>query len=98
MDLNKIAKELNEILEEKRKELQLTFTEEGHEYSMLDEKGVLRNNYPSVSTVEKLFYIEFDEKQKALDMCCGDVEEQKKLLEQWVLSGKYASDKGLTNC
>lgn len=94
IDLNIIAKEINKILETKRKEYKLTFKEEGHEYKMLDVNGKLRNNFPSVSSVLEEFFIPFDAEQKALDMCYGDVEQQRLLLESWSNAGKYAVNKG----
>ncbi len=36
MDLKKIAEEIREIISKKQKELQLTFEEESHKYTMLD--------------------------------------------------------------
>ena len=93
-DLKLISKEINNVLEKKRNELQLTFEEEGHIYTMLDSKGILRSDFKSVSTIEKMFYEEFDSEGKALSMCNGDVEKQKKLLAEWAFAGSYATNKG----
>jgi len=94
LDLKQAVKEINEILENKRKELQLTFEEEGHIYHMLDRNGILRSDFPSVSTVIKSFCTEFDAEGKSLQMTNGDLDAQKVLLEQWAYSGEYASQKG----
>ena len=53
MDLHKIAEEIRNTLEEKRKELELTFIEEDHIYYMKDINGKIRSNFPSVSKVLK---------------------------------------------
>lgn len=94
IDLNVIAKEIREILENKRKEYELTFKEEGHEYKMLDKNGILRNDFPSVSSVIDEFYTGFDAEEKSLQMSKGDVEAQKILLESWEKAGEYATNKG----
>ena len=61
---------------------------------MLDRNGVLRSDFPSVSTVIKSFCTEFDADGKSLQMSNGDLDAQKVLLEQWAYSGEYASQKG----
>ena len=61
---------------------------------MLDSKGKLRSDWESVSTVEKIFYDEFDAEQKALDMSNGDVLSQQFLLESWKRAADYATNKG----
>jgi hypothetical protein len=94
IDLDKTAREINEILEKKRQEYKLSFEEDGHIYTMLDINGKLRTDWLSVSSVEKAFYDEFDSEQKALEMSRGDTEKQKMLLESWKKSGLYATNKG----
>jgi hypothetical protein len=47
MDLSEIAKEVNGLLEDRRKQLDLTFIEEEHIYFMRDTEGVLRKTFPS---------------------------------------------------
>lgn len=94
IDLNIAVKEINDILEKKRKELKLTFKEEGHEYKMLDKNGKITNNFPSVSSVLEEFFTPFDAETKALEMCYGNVSEQKLLLENWRNLGVYATNKG----
>lgn len=94
MDLKKIAVEIREILEEKRKELELTFLEEDHLYFMKDTDGKYRNDFPSVSKVLKKFYEPFDAEGIAYKKAGGDLKEMHRLLEEWKDSGDYASNMG----
>jgi hypothetical protein len=61
---------------------------------MKDLNGVVRSNYPSVSTVIKQFYTEFPELNKSWQMCNGDLIEQDELLKQWRATADYANNKG----
>jgi hypothetical protein len=94
MDLKKIAEEIREILEEKRKELDLSFLEENHLYFMKDVDGKHRNDFPSVSKVLKKFYEPFDAEGIAYKKAGGDLKEMHRLLEEWKNSGDYASNMG----
>lgn len=94
MDLYKTVEDIREVLEEKRKQLELTFIEEDHMYFMKDTKGVIRNNFPSVSKVIKHFYTPFDAEGKALQMSDGDKVKQQILLEKWKASGEYSTNMG----
>jgi len=94
MDLKKIAEEIREILEEKRKELELSFLEENHLYFMKDVDGKYRNDFPSVSKVLKKFYEPFDAEGIAYKKAGGDLKEMHRLLEEWKNSGDYASNMG----
>jgi hypothetical protein len=94
MDLHKIAEEIRNTLEEKRKELELTFIEEDHIYYMKDTNGKIRSNFPSVSKVLKKFYIPFDADTKALQMSDGDEYEANILLEKWKKAGDYSTNLG----
>ena len=94
MDLKKIAVEIREILEEKRKELELSFLEEDHLYFMKDVDGKYRNDFPSVSKVLKKFYEPFDAEGIAYKKAGGDLKEMHRLLEEWKSSGDYASNMG----
>jgi len=47
MNLYEIRDEINEIIKKKQEELQLTFVEDTHTYTMLDKKGELRSDWPS---------------------------------------------------
>jgi hypothetical protein len=94
MDLHKIAEEIRNTLEEKRKELELTFIEEDHIYYMKDTNGKIRSNFPSVSKVLKKFYTPFDADTKALQMSDGDEYEANILLEKWKKAGDYSTNLG----
>jgi hypothetical protein len=94
MDLKKIAEEIREILEEKRKQLDLSFLEENHLYFMKDVDGKYRNDFPSVSKVLKKFYEPFDAEGIAYKKAGGDLKEMHRLLEEWKNSGDYASNMG----
>jgi hypothetical protein len=94
MDLSKIALEIRDLLEKRRKELELSFVEEEHIYYMKDTDGVLKKNFPSVSKVIKKFYKYFDAEAKALQMSNGDVEGQQKLLSEWKGAGDYSTNMG----
>ena len=94
MDLHKIAEEIRNTLEEKRKELELTFIEEDHIYYMKDINGKIRSNFPSVSKVLKKFYVPFDADTKALQMSNGDEYEADILLEKWKKAGDYSTNLG----
>lgn len=94
MDLEKIAKEIRDILNEKRNELQLEFFEENHIYKMLDIEGNLRTDFPSVSTVYKKFYTPFDTVGQSLKTAKGDVNKQQQLLKEWEESGLFSTNLG----
>jgi len=94
MDLYKVAEEIREILNNKRKELQLTFEEEVHKYTMLSLSGELRSDYPSVSKVMKLFYDEFPTEKKAYEMSGGNPEETERLLAEWAEKGTRSTNMG----
>lgn len=94
MNLEEVAKEIREILEDKREKMGLTFTEEDHVYFMKDKNGEVQNNFPSVSKVLKHFYEPFDSEGIAYKKAMGDVEEMKKLLKEWSAAGDYATNMG----
>lgn len=94
MDLQKIAEEIRETISQKQKEFQLTFVEDTHTYTMLDEKGNLRSDFPSVSKVMKLFYEEFDSEGISYRKAKGDPYEQQRLLEEWAAAGEYSVNIG----
>lgn len=97
MDINlkEVSKEINELLEQKRKELRLSFVEEKHIYYMLDPKtSKIRSNYPSVSKVMKNFFEPFDADGISLRMAKGDKTQQKIILEQWRQAGDYSTNMG----
>lgn len=94
MDLVKISKEINQLLEDRRNDLELTFIEEEHIYYMKDINGVLRKTFPSVSKIVKKFHKGFDAEGMALRMSKGDPEAAKELQEQWKDAGQYATNMG----
>jgi len=94
MELIKIREEILEIIDKRQKELHLTFEEEAHKYTMMDSKGKLRSDFPSVSKVIKEFYKEFDAEEKSLKKAKGDPAAQKILLAEWAASGDYATNMG----
>lgn len=92
--LIEIAKDIRSVITKKQEELELSFIEDTHTYYMRDLNGVIRTDYPSVSTVIKQFYKEFPDLEKSYDMCNGDIIEQDKLLTQWRGTADYANGKG----
>lgn len=94
MDLKKIASEIRDILDEKRKELELTFVEDTHTYYMKDLNGEIKTNFPSVSKILKKFYEEFDSETISYNKANGDPEVQQKLLAEWKVAGDYSTNMG----
>lgn len=94
MDLYKTAQEIRDILTKRQTELQLTFEEETHKYTMLDLDGNLHSNFPSVSKVMKLFYDEFPSEKKAFEMSGGDPDETERLLAEWAEKGTKSTNMG----
>lgn len=94
MDLQKAAVEIREILEEKRKELELTFIEDTHTYFMKDVDGVVKTNFPSVSKVLKKFYPEFPTDEAAEKKSKGDPVVKQQLIEEWAAAGDYSTNMG----
>ena len=94
MNLYEIRDEINEIIKKKQEELQLTFVEDTHTYTMLDKKGELRSDWPSVSKVMKLFYTEFDSDGIAEKKAAGDPVEKERLLQEWSDAGTYSTNMG----
>ena len=94
MNLYEIRDEINEIIKKKQEELQLTFVEDTHTYTMLDKKGELRSDWPSVSKVMKLFYTEFDSDGIADKKAAGDPVEKERLLKEWSQAGTYSTNMG----
>ena len=93
-DLYKVRDEILEIVRNRQQELQLTFEEEAHKYTMLDINGNLRDDWYSVSKIIKKYYDEFPAQEIALKKAKGDVEEQQKLLKEWADAGTYSTNLG----
>ena len=81
MELNEIAKDIREILEVKKKELELSFIEENHIYFMKDKDGQVRTDFPSVSKLLKHFYEPFPAQDIAYRKAKGDEVEMQRLLD-----------------
>ena len=94
MNLKKVAEEIRDILSERQKELCLTFEEDKHRYTMKDIDGKIRDNFPSVSKVMKLFYDEFPTEEAARNKAKGDPYVMQTLLEEWEEAGKTSTNMG----
>jgi hypothetical protein len=94
MKLKEISKEIRDILETKRQDLGITFTEDTHKYTMKNLDGVVRSDFPSVSSVIKYFYDEFPTDEAAEKKSKGNPILKKKLLEEWSQAGSYSTNMG----
>jgi hypothetical protein len=94
MNLKDISLEINDLLEKRRKELELTFIEEEHVYYMKDVDGEIKKNFPSVSKLIKKFHKPFDAEGMALRMSKGDPEGQAQLLAEWKQAGDLSTNMG----
>ena len=94
MNLHDISLEMRDVLEERRKQIELTFIEEDHIYYMKDLNGEIKTNFPSVSRLIAKFHKHFDSEGKALQMCKGDPEAAKELLSEWKQAGDLSTNMG----
>lgn len=94
MNLLSIAKEIRDLLDIKRKNIDLTFLEDEHQYYMKDLDGNIRNDYPSVSKLLKKFYEPFDDVGKAHEMSKGDTVKANQLLGEWKKAGQLSTNLG----
>ena len=94
MDLKKVSEEIRQILDEKRKELELTFIEDTHTYYMKDTDGEIKTTFPSVSKVLKKFYPEFPTDEAAEKKSKGDPIVKQQLIEEWAAAGDYSTNMG----
>ena len=94
MNLYEIANDIRNILDERRKELNLYFIEDNHKYFMNNVEGVNKSNWLSVSSVLKKFYRPFPTEEASLRKAKGDVEVHKKLKNEWIRMGNYANNLG----
>lgn len=92
--MEKVAEEIRSLLEIKRKELKLSFTEDTHTYKMMDLDGKIKSNFPSVSKVMKLFYKEFPTDEAAEKKSKGNPEIKAKLIKEWAEAGTYSTNLG----
>jgi hypothetical protein len=89
MKLSKIASEIREIIQKKQSDLDLTFIEEDHIYTM---NG--KSDYPSVSKVIKHFYDEFPTEEAAYNKAGGNLIKQQELIKEWEAAGLYSTNLG----
>lgn len=89
MDLKIIAKEIRDIISQRQKELELSFEEDKHIYTMMGKK-----NYPSVSKVIKKFYKAFPTEEAAFNKAGGDPQRQQELIKEWAAAGEYSTNLG----
>jgi hypothetical protein len=94
MNLKEIAKEIRDILSERQKELELTFEEDKHRYTMKDLDGKIRDDFPSVSKVMKLFYDDFPTEEAARNVAKGDPYVMQTLIEEWAEAGRVSTNMG----
>lgn len=94
VNLKKASEEIREILEEKRKEMELSFIEDTHTYFMKDSDGEIKNKFPSVSKVLKKFYPEFPTDEAAEKKSKGDPVIKQQLIEEWAAAGDYSTNMG----
>jgi hypothetical protein len=94
MNLENIAVEIRKILEDRRKEIELTFIEEDHKYFMKNKDGEIKSDFPSVSKVMKLFYDEFPTEEAAEKKSKGDPVLKQQLIEEWAAAGTYSTNMG----
>lgn len=94
MDLKVIAQEIRDIVEDKKKELDLSFIEETHTYFMKNDEGETTTDWPSVSKLLKLFYEPFPAEEIAYKKAKGDRVEMQRLLDEWAAAGSYATNMG----
>jgi hypothetical protein len=94
MNLKEIASEIRQILEDKRKELELTFIEDTHTYYMKDLDGEIKTSFPSVSKVLKKFYEDFPTDEAAEKKSKGDPVRKQQLIEEWAAAGTYSTNIG----
>ena len=94
-ELLNLASEIRMTLDDVRADRKLTFEESGHKYTMFDpNQNKIIDNLPSVSTVLKDFYEEFDALEVSLRKADGDVKMAEELRESWGKMGDDASSIG----
>jgi len=93
-ELLELAADIRDVVDNKQKELELTFVEDTHTYFIKNKEGLIVSNLPSVSTVICQFYEAFDDLTKSLDMCNNDLKLQDNLLKDWRATATYANSTG----
>ena len=94
MDLKEIAKGINDAVENRRQELEMSFVEKWHTYYMKDVDGKVKSHFPSVSKIMKKFFPPFNQQEMALKVAKGDKEKAKQLIAEWSLAGKISVNIG----
>ncbi len=94
IDLYQISAEIRNILEKRRKELNLSFIEDNHKYFMNNLQGLSKSNWPSVSRVLKNFYPPFPTQEASFKKAKGDPILQQKLIKEWAAMADYANNMG----
>lgn len=92
--LESISKEIRNLLEKKKEEIELKFIEENHQYFMKDIDGSIKSNFPSVSAIIKQFHEPFDSRGMSLRISKGDTVAASLLEEQWRQAGEYSTNMG----
>ena len=91
MDLNKVSSEIRDIIDEKQKQVSLSFVEETHTYFIKDKSGDVVTNYPSVSTVISQFYTPFPDLDNSYKKSGYDIVKQDEILKEWRGTASYAT-------
>jgi hypothetical protein len=94
MNLKETSQEIREILDEKRKAIRLSFSENKHIYYMMTNDGKITSSFPSVSKIIKNFFKPFDAQGISMRMAKGDLEIQKQLLTEWKQAGEDSVNLG----
>lgn len=94
MDLNKVSAEIRDIIDEKQKQMSLSFVEETHTYFIKDKSGDVVTNYPSVSTVISQFYTPFPDLDNSYKKSGYDIVKQDEILKEWRGTASYATNMG----
>ncbi len=93
-DLYKVASEIREILENRRKELNLYFIEDTHTYYMDNINGLSTNKWPSVSKVLHKYHEPFPTEEASFKKAKGDKVIQQRLIKEWSDMADYANNIG----
>ena len=94
MNLQEIAVDIRNVIEQKRQEWGLQFFEDKHKYLMKGLDGKVWDNFPSVSKILKHFYTEFPTEEAALKKAGGDYVEAERLMAEWAQAGRDSTNLG----
>lgn len=94
MDLKIVSQEIRNCISQYQKDNCLSFIEDTHTYFMKDLDGVVKNTFPSITTVLHCFYVPFDSEYHSNRKAKGNKEEQVKLLKEWAEAGNYSVNLG----